>query len=182
MRFVGDFKPQFHKDRLNEPKKVKKPSKIFADSMSDFWGKGVKQEWRDKVYKTIEECPQHIFQILTKQPQNIKDIKKIPKNVWVGVSISNFEDRWRIASLISKKLKNKTFVSIEPILTDNISCYIYLVDWIIIGALTGRKKAFRPMKKTIKEIIKTCRKLDKPLFIKDNLNWDKKIQEFPRLV
>ena len=180
MRFQGHFQPCLHVNRLDEPKKVKKPSVIFADSMSDFWGKGVLQEWRDMVYETMRNCPQHTFLLLTKQPQNIKDIKKIPENVWIGVSITVFDERWRIKELVSKR-QSKIFVSLEPLLTDIISDYIYLTDWIIVGALTGFKKelSFRPKKETIEQIIHDCRRLNKPLFIKNNIGWHKKTQEFP---
>jgi protein gp37 len=178
MRFVGHFNPTFHPKRLKEPMKVKKPSIIFADSMSDFWGKGVKQKWRDKVYETMKKCPQHTFLLLTKQPQNIKDTKKIPENVWVGVTITKFHDRWRIANLISKFDKN-IYVSIEPILDDIISCYVFCANWVIVGRETGMKNVFMPKEKTIKELISTCKRLNVPLFLKNNLEWEKRIQEFP---
>jgi protein gp37 len=176
MRFTGHFNPEFHVNRITEPSHVKKSSRIFEDSMSDFWGKGVKPEWRLAVYNEMQLCPQHTFFLLTKQPQRISYVKKIPDNCYVGVSITKFKDRWRIGTLISKKIKN-TFVSIEPCLDDIISDYIYLCDWIIVGGLTGEKNPFRPKDKTIKEIISTCRRLKKPLFLKNNLGYSKKIQE-----
>lgn len=175
-RFTGHFIPTFHEDRLGEPAKVKKPSRIFADSMSDFWGRGVKQEWRNKVYAVMKATPQHTYFLLTKQPQRIKDAKKIPENVWVGVSITNFDDRWRMAEMIASGAKKK-FVSLEPLLDDCISDYIYMADWIIVGCLTGQKNAFRPKKETIQELIDNCRRLHKPLFIKDNVGWKHKVKE-----
>ena len=39
-----------HYDRLNEPFYIRKPSRIFVCSVSDFWGKGVKDMWRMEVY------------------------------------------------------------------------------------------------------------------------------------
>jgi protein gp37 len=176
MRFNGHFNSTFHEGRLGEPLKLKKPSRIFADSMSDFWGRGVKQSWRNKVYATMKATPQHTYFLLTKQPQRIKDAKKIPENVWVGVSITNFDDRWRMARLVASGAKKK-FVSLDPLLDDNVSDYVYLADWIIVGCLTGQKNAFRPKKKTIQEIIDGCRKLEKPLFIKDNVGWKNEIKE-----
>jgi protein gp37 len=176
MRFTGHFNPTFHEDRLDEPKKVKKPTRIFADSMSDFWGKGVKQEWRNKVYATMRATPQHTYFLLTKQPQRIRDMKRIPDNVWVGVSITKFDDRWRMSKLVSKDIKKK-FVSLEPLLDDCISDYVFLADWIIVGCLTGQKNAFRPKRKTIQLLINNCRRLKKPLFIKDNVGWHKNIRQ-----
>jgi len=176
MRFVGHFKPTFHPERLDEPKKIRKPSKIFADSMSDFWGNGTYQTWRDKVYDVMKRTP-HTYYLLTKQPQNIHDWEKHPKNLWVGVSISKYEDRWRIPILFNKG-PGKIFVSLEPILDEMVPDDIYLTDWIIIGCLTGCKNLYRPPKETIKNIINTCKRLKIPLFIKDNVGWHERIQEF----
>ena len=179
-RFKKSFIPTFHKKRLSQPLKEKKPARIFVCSVSDFWGKGVKKEWRKKIYQIIEKCPQHIFQILTKQPQNIRRGEAIPTNVWVGVSVSKFEDRWRPATLYTKNIKNLKFVSIEPLLDDVVSSYFFLPDWIIVGAMTGQGSGkFRPNPKTLKHIIEICQRLKIPLFLKDNLHWRKKIQEFP---
>ena len=177
-RFWKDFKPRFHRGRLNEPKKVKTPSLIFADSMSDFWGRGVKQKWRDAVYETMKKTPQHIYLLLTKMPQHITDAKKIPENVWVGVSVSYFKDRWRVLQLVSKK-QSRIFVSVEPILQDIVSEAIYLTNWIILGGLTGVKKPFKPNEETVREIISNCDRLKIPLFIKGNLGYGKLIRDYP---
>lgn len=177
-RFVGHFKPTFHKDRLEQPFKVKKPSFIFADSMGDFWDKGVKQEWRDRVYKMMNSTPRHTYFLLTKQPQRIRDVKKIPYNCFVGVSVTCFKDRWRVGELISK-IQMHTFVSVEPLLDNTISSYFFLPDWIILGFITGVKNGFKPNKGTVQEIIRMCKKLNKPLFIKNNVGWKDEIKQYP---
>lgn len=182
MRFTGHFKPTFHKNRLNEPLKEKKPLRIFADSMSDFWSLGVKQEWRSKIWDVMKRTPQHTYFVLTKRPERITriDLKQIPLNCWIGVSVTKYEDTWRLPKLLSKlRSKKHSFVSIEPCLDNVFSSYIYLTDWIIIGGLTGVKNPFRPDKKTIDELVSSCKKWKKPLFIKDNLGYSKKIQQLP---
>jgi len=50
------------------------------------------------------------------------------------------------------------------------------IDWIIVGALTG-KNGWLPAEKWVKDIIKMAR--PRPIFIKDNVMWKEKIQEFP---
>jgi len=177
MRFTGHFNPALHVDRLGEPAKLRKQSIIFADSMSDFWGRGVKQEWRNSVYEAMKQAPQHKFILLTKQPQNIRDAKKIPENVWVGVSVTTFGDRWRIATLLTK-IQKRILVSLEPLLTDNISSYVFTVNWVIVGALTGQK-GFRPKDSTVRRIINECVRLDIPMFVKDNVGFGKTYQLFP---
>lgn len=181
-RFKKSFKPTFHPERLEAPYKIKKPSRIFADSVSDFWSRGVKQAWRNRVWTVMKNTPQHTYLVLTKQPYMIRaeDLVKIPDNCFVGVSITNFEDRWRIKALMTKALKH-TFVSVEPMLDNQYSDYIYLCDWIILGGLTGTPNPQRPHESLIDDIVSDCRRLNKPLFIKDNLGYSQKIQEFPKL-
>ncbi len=144
-RFNKSFKPQFHYTRLLEPVKIEKPSKIFVCSVSDFWGEGVKQVWRDAVYGVIDACKCHTFMILTKQPQNINDNDKIPKNVWVGVSYTNKNDYGRIGLLrYASNIKNK-FISFEPLM-EILVCSIADIDWIIIGAMSGHGNKCLPKK------------------------------------
>ena len=183
-RFVGHFKPTFHKDRLEQPFKVKKPSLIFADSMSDFWGKGVRRDWRDEVYNVMNQTRQHTYFLLTKQPQKITDMHyEIPENCFVGVSVTCFDDRWRVPKLITNTGEHvKHFVSVEPLLDNIVSDYIYLVDWVIVGCLTGvGSKKYKPKKETIDEIVSNCKRLGIPVFIKGNCSYPEQIQEYPKL-
>ncbi len=178
-RFHKSFYPKFHYKRLAEPLKISKPSKIFVCSVSDFWGSKVLPIWREEVYNVIKACPEHTFQILTKQPDNINDVDRIPDNVWVGVSVSSYRDRVRPAILISKKLTNTTFISIEPILGSIDTSYFLLTDWIILGGLTPK-----PAHKSewIKRFLRLKGQLKIPIFMKNNLKpiWKGKLlREFP---
>ncbi len=184
-RFNKSFKPQFHYTRLLEPVKIEKPSKIFVCSVSDFWGEGVKQVWRDAVYEVIDACKCHTFMVLTKQPQNINDNDKIPKNVWVGVSYTNKNDFWRIGSLrYASNIKNK-FISFEPLM-EILVCSISDIDWIIIGAMSGHGNKYLPKKEWISQIM-DCADLYKiPVYLKNNLipimgeKYVKQWQHFPK--
>ncbi len=69
---------------------AKKPSKIFLCSTHELFGDWIPKDWRDEIFETIEACPQHIFQILTKMPENID--RPMPDNVWLGVSVTNRND------------------------------------------------------------------------------------------
>ncbi len=182
-RFKMSFKPQFHKDRLSEPLKLKKPSRIFVSSAGEFWDPKVKPIWRDEVYNVIKACPEHTFLILTKQSQNLfQDFDKVPENVWLGVTITHKQDSHRILDLLA--MENQKFISIEPMLDTEYSEHIYLVDWLIVGAFTGPgSNRFKPRLETIKEIVKRAKSLKIPVFMKSNLKnvWKKKlIQEVPR--
>jgi protein gp37 len=54
-----------------------------------------------------------------------------------------------------------------------------MVNWIIVGAQTGQK-AVPPEKKWVQDIIDFARSTDTPLFLKGNLHWHEKIQEYPK--
>lgn len=66
--FPAGFIPTFYPGRLEEPKKVKKPSRIFTVSMGDLFGEWVSPEWIDAVLQVVRECPQHTFIFLSKNP------------------------------------------------------------------------------------------------------------------
>jgi len=190
-RFKRSFKPKLHCNRLNEIKKIKKPSRIFLGSVTDFWGEGVPSEWRRIVFQHVEKYPQHTFQILTKQPQNIED-EELPENVWVGVTVESELHHWRIHALELKRRDNqwtnRIFVSYEPMLG-----YLKLfgeespcVDWIICGAMTGPSAVkHTPSQAMIEDVIDWSKMMGKPIFMKSSLSkyWDKPlIQKFPKEV
>ena len=54
MRFNGHFKPTFHPDRITQPHKLKKPSKIFVCSMVDLFGDWIPDLWIEAVLATIK--------------------------------------------------------------------------------------------------------------------------------
>lgn len=53
-----------------------------------------------------------------------------------------------------------------------------LIEWVIVGAETG-PGAKPPEPEWVQSIINQCRDAGIPLFLKNNLNWPMKIQEFP---
>lgn len=192
-RFKRSFTPAFHRDRLFEPFDLKRPSKIFACSVSDFWGLGVDPGWREDVLDEIKACPQHTFQILTKQPQNIEDDFEFPKNLWIGVTVTSRKDQWRIKALEEKQISNqwvnRTFISYEPMLDwiDIIGEDSPIVDWFIFGALSGGKKQPCPNIEGMISYVIDWAKAGPPefrrqIFMKNSLKkyWKGKlIQEFP---
>lgn len=53
-----------------------------------------------------------------------------------------------------------------------------LIEWVIVGAQTG-PGAKPPEPEWVQSIINQCRSAGVPIFLKNNLNWPVKIQEFP---
>jgi protein gp37 len=60
----------FVESAIAKPLKWKKPRKIFVCSMSDLFHENVTDGVRDRVFAVMALCPQHIFQVLTKRPEN----------------------------------------------------------------------------------------------------------------
>ena len=177
-RLCYDFVPHPHLERLEKLKPTQKPKRIFIDSMWDWNAHGVKREWLRAILKKMRECPQHTFQILSKRPALYSRFS-YPENVWLGTSIATNADLHRVQDLLDTGLLNLKFVSVEPI-HERIDYPFKNIDWIIVGAETGNRKAkITPEKEWISAIIQNARSEDIPVFIKDNVNWSKRIRNFP---
>jgi len=181
-RFGKYFHPSFWPHLVSEPKGIKKPSKIFVCSTFELFHKNIESWYRDEIFETIEACPQHTFQILTKMPENID--RPIPDNTWLGCSITGRGDLWKWPYLIEQKAKTK-FISIEPFFNILSPCFIEDLrhaDWIIVGRLTGHGKKYNPPKFWVSELVNFAKDKHIPIFLKDNLKdiWGEDlIQEFP---
>ena len=60
-------------ERLLEPLRLRKPSRIFVNSMADLFHPDVPDEFIDRVYAVMALCPQHQFMILTKRPERRRE-------------------------------------------------------------------------------------------------------------
>ena len=150
--------PVRHGDRLKEPRKLKKPAKIFVCSMSDLFHEKIHNEWINQVIDVIEKNPQHTFIILTKRPERMKRYfcgVQLPENAWLGVTVENqkrADERIPILMEIPAKVR---FVSCEPLLEEinlNLCVECQLepekchehnkIDWVIAGGETGLKARY----------------------------------------
>ncbi len=190
------FVPTFHRYRLNDYID-KKGRNIFVCSMADLFGSWVPDNWIEEVFAACEKAPQHNYLFLTKNPvrysllQGKEKLIKKP-NMWYGNSITN-KEQMEISDYETGLLggKARTFYSIEPLLEDiteckfwKNSCSKWYMDWVIIGAETGRRKdKIVPERKWIENIVNDCEKEDVPVFMKSSLAdiWGEPlIQEFPK--
>jgi protein gp37 len=64
------FKVTLHKDRLEEPLRLKKPRRVFVCSMGDLFHEDVPGWMSFEVMDIILQAKQHTFLILTKRPAN----------------------------------------------------------------------------------------------------------------
>jgi protein gp37 len=156
---------RFLPERLEEPRHWRKPRKIFVCDMGDLFHESVEDEWIEKILTVIHDCPQHIFQILTKRADRMHAwFKKewtvaghfaepLP-NLWVGVSVENqhFADE-RIPLLLATPAAVR-WISAEPLLGPvdlPAACEVSKhpegwgrrIDWVVCGGESGANA--RPM-------------------------------------
>jgi protein gp37 len=197
--------PWFHPNRLDGPMKVKKRSRIFCCSMGDLFDPGVEKDWRDRVFKVMGMQNRHTFIVLTKRQEEAKQyIEQLRfwgsrwtlPNLWLGVSVENQETAdERIPTLLDIPVA-KRIVSIEPMLgpvdlhklaggyhDDKESGkrvfhrFIDGLNWVIVGAQTNPKVL--PKATWVRKIVWDCREAGVSVFLKGNLEWLQKIQEYP---
>ena len=170
-----DWTPTFHPERLDQPRKVKKPSLIFAISMGDWHCPSIYNLWIDRMLKAMRECPQHRFQLQTKFAKGI-EVFDYPPNVWLGVSLCYKKDVERLDYLRKTNARIK-YAYCEPLL-ELIEPDFEGIDWVVIGGLTGRK-AFKAPIEWILDVIKRADKVGAKIFVKENLIPNNHLKEFP---
>lgn len=165
------FAPTFHPEELGLPVTWKKPCKIFVCSMGDLFNIDVPDDWVNQVFETIQNCPQHIFQILTKRPDRMKNYffdknyrYMVMKNLWIGTTIEStqYYSRKYELDLITAKTK---FLSCEPLIGRMPIMDLSSINWIIVGCESGPKA--RPMNLDwVREIRDQCVSQNIPFFFK----------------
>ena len=185
------FVPHLHPERLVTPGLVsKRPRVVFVGSMCDLWSAGMKQEWRDKMFRVMCLHRQHQYVLLTKRPGNITmqdELYLQDAGIWVGTSITCGADMHRLSDLKQRAL-DRSIVSIEPLLgpipTSFITHRPRWISWVIVGGLTG-PGAIAPSLQWIKAIRDACLNNRIPLWEKENLPTcsvlleNKRIQQAP---
>lgn len=175
------FSPRLWPDRLREPLKQHKASKIFMVDMGDLWDPHIPDFWIDGVLAIADLCQWHTFQFLTKQSGRAARFK-FPSNAWVGITIEDNRDECLERSArFSWADARVRFISYEPLLGP-IASIPGWADWIIIGAMTGRG-AIKPDPVWVEDLIGMADEVGMPVFLKDNLDWLPRWllrQEFPK--
>lgn len=173
-KYANGFKVTLHNNALIEPTQWKNPCIIFVCSMSDLFHKDVSFEFIDKVFRVIEETPQHNYQILTKRAERMAEYfetRNIPHNAWIGVTVENKETKYRIDHIRHLDTTVK-FLSCEPLLGDLGELNLDGINWIIVGGESGSQA--RPMKE--EWVLNIKRQADAnniPFFFKQWGTWSK---------
>jgi protein gp37 len=125
----------------------------------------------ETVIAKCRECPQHVFQILSKWPKGYARFN-FPENVWLGTSITRNGEGYRVVDLVGACPGNVTFVSAEPILEPiRLPGWAkWGFDWLILGAETGHRKGrVRPKEVWIMDLIQDARAQQIPVYVKKNI-------------
>jgi len=167
------FKFTIMAERLEQPLAKKKPTKYFVNSMSDLFHEEMPEDFLNKIFNIIKKTPQHIYQILTKREEIMFDYfneKRVPNNVWLGVTVENRRDGLPRIEKLRKLKANIKFISIEPLLENLGYMNLKGIDWVIVGGESGAKA--RPMDKTFAiNVKKQCESQKVAFFFKQWGTW-----------
>lgn len=174
--------------------KLKKPSRIFLDSMSDLMGHWVPDEQIAYVLENVAACPWHTFQLLTKNAPRLRKFDALmPPNLWVGASVppSVFKGRplstqqqARMLAVTLASLKSITvpvkWMSIEPLSFDIAPAMVDCgLQWVVIGAASNGPKLYQPKPEWVSNLLATLDDQFIPVFFKGNLQWEPHREQFP---
>lgn len=117
--------------------------RIFVNSLSDFFDNHKTVIWRDAAWQLIRECPDVIFMLLTKRPENI--LKMLPPdwgegwdNVWIGTTVEDQKRADHRVPLLLNVPAVVHFVSMEPLLGP-VDLTSICTGHYFINALAGYK-------------------------------------------
>lgn len=143
---VWNGQVRFNTGWLTQPLRWTKPRKVFVCAHGDLFHEGVTDDQLDQIFAVMALAPQHVFQVLTKRPERMRDYllaftaKRLSKalrafiqagekatqadrfiplplpNVWMGVSA---EDQTRANERIPVLLETPAairWVSAEPLI------------------------------------------------------------------
>lgn len=133
--------------RLDEPLRRQKPTVYFVNSMSDLFHAQVPDAFINRVFDTMEQAPQHTFQVLTKRAERIEQFtagRPAPPNVWLGVSVENRRHGVPRIPYLRRSNAAVRFLSVEPLLEDVGELDLAGIDWVIVGGESGH--GARPMR------------------------------------
>jgi len=166
-QYRNGFKLTLQPSMLNVPRKWKRSRVIFVNSMSDLFHKDVPLAYIKRVFRVMNECPQHTFQVLTKRPEIAASYSaelEWSDNIWMGTSVENMLVTHRIASLREVPAKVR-FLSVEPLIGPIRNIALTGIHWVIVGGESG--PGSRPMEADwVRTIRDRCVDRGVPFFFK----------------
>lgn len=166
-RYLNGFDVTLHEDLVELPLRWQQPRLVFVNSMSDLFHEKIPLEFIKRIFDTMERSPKHVFQILTKRSERLREIAKElswPPNVWMGVSIEDSRVLHRVDHL-QQVPSHVRFLSCEPLIGPLDDLPLDDIHWVIVGGESGPKA--RPMKKEwVESILQQSREAGVAFFFK----------------
>lgn len=185
------FDLTLYPNRLDQPKRWRKPRRVFVCSMSDLFHDAVPFDYIKRVWEVMKDCQQHTFQVLTKRARRMRKITwhlsldpslHAMPNVWQGVSV---EDRNYGLPRIEELRRTKAavrYLSIEPLLEDLGPLDLTGIDWVIVGAESRGRYPGRPAKLDwIRSIRDQCQAAGVAFFLKQADMGHRQLVKMPEL-
>ena len=153
-------------EKLDEPLRKTKPHAYFVNSMSDLHQDGVPHEFLRVAYAVMQAAPRHIFMVLTKRAERMRDDLSalrddrgdvprlpgglalprfmvgdtpVPPNVWLGVSVEDRKYGLPRVDILRTIPAAVRFLSVEPLLEDLGDFDMTGIHWVIVGGESGHK-------------------------------------------
>jgi protein gp37 len=166
-RYHSGFDVTLHPDLLDLPRSWRNPRLVFVNSMSDLFHERVPKDFIQRAFRTMAECSQHTFQILTKRSGRLLAIAEEldwTPNIWMGVTVESPKYVSRISHL-TRVPAYVRFLSIEPLIAPMNDLPLESIDWVIVGGESG--PGARPMRKNwVESILLDCRRANVAFFFK----------------
>lgn len=166
-QYADGFRLTLQPQALELPYRWKKPRIIFVNSMSDLFHKNVPSSYIQDVFRVMNDCSHHQFQLLTKRPERASRMAESlswTPNIWLGTSVEDARVLHRIDSLRETPAAIR-FLSLEPLLGPLPKLNLKGVHWVIVGGESGPRA--RPMKhEWVDDIRKRCEMKRVPFFFK----------------
>lgn len=166
-KYINGFELTIHPEVLNEPYSWHLPRTVFVNSMSDLFHEKIPFDFVLKVFKVMNENPQHTFQILTKRANVVHEYNQYlnwSENIWMGTTVEDQENVKRIDYLSGTDAYIK-FLSLEPLIGEISDLNFEHINWVIAGGESG--PGARPMKEEwVISIKDECLRQNVPFFFK----------------
>ena len=167
VRYRTGFTVTLQEDLVELPLKWKQPRTIFVNSMSDLFHADVPLPFIQRLFHTMQRCPQHTFQVLTKRSDRLREVAPHlpwPANVWMGVSVENQAAVHRVHDLQQVPAVVR-FLSVEPLIAPVDDLPLEGIHWVIVGGESGPgARVMEP--EWVETVCQLCRGADVPFFFK----------------
>jgi protein gp37 len=180
--YPNGFEFTIRRNRFMEPYRLKKPSRIFVNSMSDLFHEKMPVDVLEELFSVMNSLPQHQFQILTKRARRLASLAPVlrwSENIWMGVSIENQDHEGRADYLRQVPAKIR-FISAEPLIGP-LQLDLTGIHWVIVGGESQRGcRSFNP--DWARSLLAQCRSQGVAYFLKQLGGYPSKrdrLEQFP---